>query len=456
MPSHNLSGMRHRLGLGRAAVLLLALLLPAHALAAPPDGERAASHLVKPPVIYGCSLRRHACQSSIGATKWRAPVIDWPRGRSLALLAGPGRRSSVYHKQRARLRQYAGFQPALPVETTTGPARRRRSQWIRPRPALLVGPTAPLTGTTPDGYARRLTDALDDARRAQQASGRARSDDIAHALAATPRTLAVRGNGHIVRADLTAIHDDLAAAAHGGGDARRLGDAITRLQQLRTALDAPSAHATAPDGRRLGELDHILNAPPFTSSPNLWTAIVDALTRLISGSPLGPILDAIARFLNGLFAGSSSSNSTVITVVAGLIVAVALIFVANRLFHPFAPLAGGEDDALGGDAGLTRVDAAGARARAATLAAAGQYREAVRYLYLSTLLALDEAGRLHIDEATGNRDILRQARATPRLAEALTPVVRLFDLFLFGHVPVTRDDYERYRQLNEQVLQAPR
>jgi hypothetical protein len=88
--------------------------------------------------------------------------------------------------------------------------------------------------------------------------------------------------------------------------------------------------------------------------------------------------------------------------------------------------------------------------------AAGEYREAARYVFLSTLLALDEAGRLRIDVTMGNRDVLRQARAVPYLAEALTPVVRRFELFWFGHTPVTRQDYERYRALYERALEVAR
>src|SRR5204862_7291349 len=103
-----------------------------------------------------------------------------------------------------------------------------------------------------------------------------------------------------------------------------------------------------------------------------------------------------------------------------------------------------------------RLAGAAALARAAALAAAGNYREAARYLFLSTLLVLDEAGRLRIDVTTGNRDVLREARAVPHLAAALTPVVRGFELFWFGHAPVTRQDYERYRALNERAQEVAR
>jgi len=325
-----------------------------------------------------------------------------------------------------------------------------RSNWKR---WLSVDTTLPPTAeTTIGGYARLISRALVDALTARRTTGAARSTAIDLTLADVPRTLTVRVEGHDTPVDLAAIRDDLTAARH---DPRRLDDAITRLASLREALDAPSARATAPDARQLHRLDDILQRPPFVASPNPWTSFLDWLDGLIANSPLGSILVAIGRFLNGLFAGGSGRVANwVILIVAGVIVAGALVFAGNRILRPFVPQAALPDDDLDA-AGLTRVDAAGARARAAALATAGQYREAVRYRYLATLLTLDEAGRLRIDEATGNRDILRQARATPRLAEALTPVVRLFDLFLFGHVPVTRDDYEQYRELNERALHTP-
>jgi len=415
-----------RLRLARTAALLLALLFPARATmaaAAPrPSGA--------PPAVQ---------ERGLAAGR----VVYWER----RLPTGAGHDTSVHHHQRARPRLPAGWKPALPVDTTRRPVARSLGQ------RDIVARTPRPGSATPGDYARRVTAALAAARRARRDSGRARDNDIARALARLPLTLIVRAGGRDIQPDLAPMRADLAA---GGRDARRLAAAIARLAALREALDAPAARASAPDARRLAALDNILRGPPFTSPPTLWTSIIDAISHLIAASPLGPILDAIGTFLDRLFAGSGSSRSAnlLIVVVAGLIVAGALVFTANRLFHPFAPRADLPDDAAEDAAGLARVDAAGARARAAARAAAGDYREAVRYLYLSTLLALDESGRLRIDRATGNRDILRQARATPRLAEALAPVVRLFDLFLFGHVPVTRDDYERYRQLNEQALRT--
>ena len=182
-------------------------------------------------------------------------------------------------------------------------------------------------------------------------------------------------------------------------------------------------------------------------------AIGAFLQRLIMHSPLGAVINAIGRLLVSLLGSAAGPVATVVPIVAGLIVAAVLVFAAHRSFGTFVPQAAlADEDREHG----RRLDAAGARARAAALAAAAEYREAARYVFLSTLLALDEAGRLRIDVTTGNRDVLRQARAIPHLAAALTPVVRGFELFWFGHAPVTRQDYERYRALNERALEVAR
>jgi len=251
---------------------------------------------------------------------------------------------------------------------------------------------------------------------------------------ATPVT--VSADARDARADLTA---------------GRLPAAAARLSALESALAAPSAQPAAPDARQLNRLDDILRNPPFTQPDTLWSII----GRWLAQTPLGAVWQSFVRFLQGLANGSGTPIGNVLPYVAGLVVAAIAVYVVLQLRHPFVPHVrdiAGDDALLGG--GAVRVDAAGARVRAAALAAAGEYREAARYVFLGTLLSLDEAGRLRIDEATGNRDVLRQARAMPRLAEALAPVVRLFDLFWFGHAPVTRDEYEQYRQLNDRVLEV--
>src|SRR5579883_1929203 len=259
---------------------------------------------------------------------------------------------------------------------------------------------------TPEGYAHRIDAALALVRSAERERGPNRRRDLDAAGRLLAADTVVRVGGSSVHIDLSAVRADLASG--------RLGAAEQRLVALRAALQAPSSRAAPADAQREKSLDDILAAPPFVQPFSIGQFIGDLLRRLF---------DALFGHLAG------ASDTPIVAVIAGLICAAVLIFIASRLLGSFAP-----------------------RARAAG-AAEGNYREAARYQYVSTLLALDEAGRLRIDRSTANRDVLRQARSVPRLAEALGPVVRGFDLIWFGHLTLTADEYERYRRLNERALE---
>jgi hypothetical protein len=86
--------------------------------------------------------------------------------------------------------------------------------------------------------------------------------------------------------------------------------------------------------------------------------------------------------------------------------------------------------------------AAQARAAADEAAAAGDFRRAIRYRYLATMLALDEAGHLRFDRALTNREHLR--RAPVALRDPLRPLVLTFDRTWYGGLPAGADDYRAY------------
>lgn len=329
--------------------------------------------------------------------------------------------------------------PALLSIQSAATTARQAYAWATPP---LLSPRSVGAAETPRAYAARIAAVLTVVQQAEHEAGLARE----HALAAARALLSpsvpvpVRLGGLTIQADLSSVRRDLITG--------RLARAEQRLAALHGALAAPSARAAAPDTRRLAALDAILRRPPFTTPPTLW----DSIRQFLQGSPLGAVWSFITNLWTTLL--GSAADSAAVPIVAGVIAALALLFAASRLFGRVVPQTG-VDESLENPL-LARLDAPAARSRAATLAAAGEYREAARYLFLATLLALDEAGLVRIDEATGNRDVLRQARATPRLAEALSPVVRGFDRFWFGHVPLTREDYEGYQQLTERVLRETR
>jgi hypothetical protein len=97
--------------------------------------------------------------------------------------------------------------------------------------------------------------------------------------------------------------------------------------------------------------------------------------------------------------------------------------------------------------------AAHARTAAAEAAAGGDYRRAIRYRYLATMLGLDEADRLRFDRALTNLEHLRRAPA--HLREALRPLVLTFDRVWYGGNPATAADYQQYTVLAQAVEAVP-
>lgn len=90
------------------------------------------------------------------------------------------------------------------------------------------------------------------------------------------------------------------------------------------------------------------------------------------------------------------------------------------------------------------LTAARALQQAQGLSAAGDYRNAVRYLYLASLLRLDERGLLRYDRSRTNREYVRSVDDTPELASNLKDVIDVFDEVWYGYQPLDKSSYERF------------
>jgi hypothetical protein len=79
------------------------------------------------------------------------------------------------------------------------------------------------------------------------------------------------------------------------------------------------------------------------------------------------------------------------------------------------------------------------------------YRAAIRYLYLASLLLLDERGAIRYDRALTNREHLRQVEEKPELLELLTPIINVFDHVWYGFAPADENLYNMFRTWIEQM-----
>jgi len=221
---------------------------------------------------------------------------------------------------------------------------------------------------------------------------------------------------------------------------RRKSPGWFELFSIESRLDAlVAAHRdwphTLPDPSAMDTLSAVLARPEFqpqaASTPSplqaLWDRFAEWLARQLARIGLR---DVRLPDLSGLLT------------VVGVSVLAAVIFFFVRGLR--ATLVSEVD--LGEHVDGIEMSSSAALRQAQQLAAGSDYRSAVRYLYLATVLALDERGLLRFDQALTNREVLRQSSTHQRLRSELTPVVETFDQVWYGMQPISDEQYRQYEQ----------
>ena len=91
------------------------------------------------------------------------------------------------------------------------------------------------------------------------------------------------------------------------------------------------------------------------------------------------------------------------------------------------------------------LSAESALKKAQSLSADGDLRQAVRYLYLSSLLTLEERGLLRYDRSKTNRETLGAIANQPEMRAEMQEVVEVFDRVWYGYQELEQDDYNDYQ-----------
>jgi hypothetical protein len=149
--------------------------------------------------------------------------------------------------------------------------------------------------------------------------------------------------------------------------------------------------------------------------------------------------ERVTRFAPGAAVGDWLT--VIILVFSGLILGLILFYVLRRLRADFAAEARFD---LGDDPHLDNITADTAWQRAQESSNEGDYRQAVRYLYLSTLLLLEERDLLRYDRTLTNREYLSRLAHRPDLAAILREVVDVFDRVWYGYQPLSEGEYGRF------------
>jgi len=191
------------------------------------------------------------------------------------------------------------------------------------------------------------------------------------------------------------------------------------------------------DGSEIGSLHEILSRPEFnyeerepTTLEQWWNRLRQRFLEFVSqlfpdsDSPTGQLLDRLITFLGA----------------AALVVVLA--YALRSILADFTTQAALVAEAETGE----NLTADLALQRAQELSAGGDYRTAVRYLYLSALLLLEERGLLRYNRYLTNREYLRSIAHKPDLVVILRDVIDVFDRVWYGFESLNETEYRRYAE----------
>lgn len=209
------------------------------------------------------------------------------------------------------------------------------------------------------------------------------------------------------------------------------------LRQAAHALRDPPSTLPADARQRLQE---VLARPEFQpAQPTLWQRIrnwlADLLADLLFYLPRGTGSEFFGELLIWIIVG-----------ISGLVVAGVLFSFLRGLRQNLL-----KEERIEEFEGDIPLYASQAQQRATEAARGGDFREAMRLLYLAALLHLDEVGLIRFDRALTNREVLASVAHNEPLRALLAPVVTQFDRVWYGHAPFGASDFEQVTHHIEQL-----
>jgi len=198
--------------------------------------------------------------------------------------------------------------------------------------------------------------------------------------------------------------------------------------------------------------------PPPPEPPGLWQRLLKWLGEWLkefferkASAPQGPPVD-------------TSGGLVVANLLVVVLVTAALGVLAWVLWRSFADKqradAGAGLEVSTQDAASLAADPMNALSRppegwahlADALAARGEYREAVRGLYLALLSRLHRDGAIHYDSHASNWDYLRHFRGRGEDKPPFRELTLRFDFAWYGNLPVGAEGYREFRELCAPLL----
>jgi hypothetical protein len=265
------------------------------------------------------------------------------------------------------------------------------------------------------------------------------------------------------------------ASSPGGGakPPEGLADRLTALtDQLSVKTTPAPGNPNAEAAAILREKQFAIAKPrdPVTINTSFWEKVGKWFEK-----GLDAFFKSLEKFFRWLFRGRSAPNAPNINLRgAGDIVQFILIFLACVLatvgvyflsrwgVREYQRRKGTLKDSLGGATGLdlTEEGITDPLSAAKDLAAQGEYRGAIRLVYIASLHRLANNGLIVLERNRTNWEYQRALRSASRDAyDALLPATRLFDRIWYGRMRGTAAEYEglvrQYERLSTMGIASP-
>ncbi|MFL5355346.1 DUF4129 domain-containing protein [Archangium sp.] len=234
-------------------------------------------------------------------------------------------------------------------------------------------------------------------------------------------------------------------------------DARAAQAQARDILSRPEFQVPGPEAPE----DPSQETPKVEEPPGAWqrflTWVAEALEKLFKRDA-----DAPVRSTAPVTSGLGAAHVLVVALIAGVLVVLALLLL-RALGEKLKDGEGPRLEVSTQDATTLAADPMNALSRppegwahlADELAARGEYREAVRGLYLALLSRLHRDGVIHYDTTLSNWDYLRQFRSRREWLPSFRELTLRFDFAWYGNLPVGADGYRDFRALCSPILSTP-
>lgn len=228
--------------------------------------------------------------------------------------------------------------------------------------------------------------------------------------------------------------------------------------------EAPSLHSSAnsavTEGRIRSDLREILHSPEFipaSTRPSELTRALDDMRMRLEHA-----WTQLTKWFRRILAGRTGSIGSVGAALAYAVVALLLVLGWSALVRiipgskwSYRRKALRAPPVTAQSVDEPEIVEAGAWINTAAIhAAEGDFRSALRAVFLAMLLALDRSGRVAFERSRANGDYLSLLRARDMVdvLAVVAPVTRDFDRCWYGNRPTTDTDYCRTLEAYERLV----